>query len=68
MNDPRYNSGSSLARTNKEEHIDYYEKALQADFTDEVFKDLKKLRMDTIKALHKALQERIGNTAKPKEE
>ncbi len=57
--DKRYNSGTSLTRTDKEERLDAYERALRVEFTDEEYLALKKLPLTVLKRLHKALQERL---------
>ena len=58
----RYASGSSLSKTRKEDHLDYLEGMLWAEFTDEFYVALKKLTVAEIKELHRHIAERINET------
>lgn len=55
----RYNSGSSLSRTGKEERIDYLE-GMVGEFSDELYVGLKKLSIPQLKELHKSIAERLN--------
>ena len=55
----RYASGTSLRTTNKEDAIDSLERALWAEFSDEFCCALKKLSLNELQVLHKAIQERV---------
>lgn len=59
LNEPRYRSGSSLERTEKEWNIDRLETDLSADFDDEFFIAVKKLPLAIIKQVRKYIQERL---------
>lgn len=56
--DPRYNSGTSLDRTNKEEQVDYLEDAV-GDFSDDLHTGLKKLTIAQLRELRRLVEERI---------
>lgn len=58
--DCRYNSGTSLHRTSKEECIDSLEQAMWAEFTDSHCQDLKKLNIETIRMLRRSVEERVN--------
>jgi len=60
----RYKSGTSLELTNKEMRLEWLERALCVEFDDETFIDLKKLKINTIKTLHQAIQDRITGVGK----
>jgi hypothetical protein len=59
MNDPRYASGTSLARTKKEEHLDSFERAMGAEFSDRTYLALKGLPLEAVRELHAALADRV---------
>lgn len=58
MNDPRYNSRTSLSKTKKEERLDNLENMI-GDISDDLYKGLKKLSIQQMRELHKAIAERI---------
>lgn len=62
----RYQSGTSLARTNKEERIDSFERMVGQgeEFPDTLYIALKKLTIAEIKELHKQVAERIANASR----
>lgn len=58
----RYNSGTWLERTTKEERLDYLERMVMngAEFSDKLYKELKKLTIGAIKELHNKVADRIA--------
>jgi hypothetical protein len=61
MNDPRYASGTSLDRTNKEEDIDSLEGML-GDFSDGLFIGLKRLTIPQLDELRKRVKEVVDES------
>lgn len=59
MTTERYNSGTSLDRTNKEFVLDAFEHMV-GDFSDELFVGLKRLTIPQLRQLHTAVAERIN--------
>lgn len=59
FDDPKYNSGTSLKKTKKEIKLDYFERLLRTELSDEIYLDLKKLNLATIGTLHKLIVERL---------
>ncbi len=57
MNDPRYNSGSILTRTAKEEDIDRIE-AVLGEMSDSLFIALKKLSREQLTELFRLISEK----------
>lgn len=49
--DKRYNSGTPLERTKKEQLIDDIQNAVRVEYDDEVFIDLKSLKVGTLREL-----------------
>lgn len=52
----RYTSGTSLDRTQKEMTLDSIERAFAVAFTDELYHDLKKLKLKSLKELLESLR------------
>lgn len=60
----RYNSGTSLSRTHKEEVIDALEAMIEQgcdEFSDELYTGLKKLNSDQLRELHRRMAGRINS-------
>ena len=59
MSGPRYASGTSLDRTDKERQVDSFEHMV-GDMSDGLFAALKRLTKDQLRELHRLVADRIN--------